>query len=357
MIAQRVAPRRRRPPADPFAPLSEQAIRSRATADVRSQVDPILKQITSGIESRTRAGSNAISGYTSTLADRLGAGVGKVQDIYGGAQQSQAAVEEALASRLSGQGNQLSGELSAKLAQIGAPGSQVQDVAGGAAQMGQGLAGASYGHGSASLSRLIQEGAAEGALAQKQPGIARLGGLQQLGTLQRQSQADLAEQTGEVNSRVPGLIQQLLGDYRQNELSKAGAREDRRISNRDFAFDQRVFEEGVLGDRGKMKFEAQQAAAERQHESAMARAEFQRDMAKSTVQYQREMAAAEKAWQRSKQDDAAARAFEARQAQIERRQQERRDKLERKHQSAERAKDRGAYGAGGGKGKSTGLVP
>lgn len=314
-------------PVDPFAPLNDRQIRSRAAADVSSQVDPLVADITRSINTRTKAGVSSITANTNALARSLGALEPAVQRVYGGAQQEQAATENALAQRLSGAGTELSGELSGKLAAINAPGAPAAQVA----DVGQAGSNALFGRGAASLGQLIASGAAERSHAAKQPGIARLSGQQAVRTLQSESSRELADQVGEVRSRVPGLIRDLIGSYRDAELDKgiarAGFAKDRQaaqLERQDIASQERVA-------RAEIQAKRQERLEDYEFELAKERRAFERDMAKAELE-----------WERSRKDKAAERRFEARQKTIERRFDARQKDLDRKARaSLEKQKAKG----------------
>lgn len=210
---------------DPLSPLTDQQIRSRATTDVHSQVDPIVADIRRQIGAQTRAGMGAIGGYTNQLAGQLGAYQGSAANIYGQAQASQAGSDAALSGMLSGQGDELARALASKLGAAGMGQPVIDKTTGEVKATGAGSAGALYGTGSASLSALISQGASAQDYAAKLPGIARLGGLQQAGNLQLSANKNMADQIGAVTSQVPGAVTSAITKYRGDELDKALARQ------------------------------------------------------------------------------------------------------------------------------------
>lgn len=216
---------------DPYAALSEAEMQAR----VKAQFDPLLARITGAFNARASQGSEAIRGITDALAQSLRGYQGSAQQIYSGAEQSQAASDSALAAMLSGQGGQLASQLGERLASINAP-AATQGVQQAVTQAGAGAAGALYGKGSASLADLISRGAGAQEYAAKLPGIAGLAGQQQLAGFQTQLTGQEAEQIGQLRSQIPGV----LADLRTTELQKADRRYQR---GRDVISDQRYAQE------------------------------------------------------------------------------------------------------------------
>lgn len=191
-------------------------IQQEARQTVQSQVDPIVAEITRSIGQQAKAGQQAIGGYTSTLADALGGYQGNVDQVYGRAQQSQAAVDAALRQSLAGGGGMLADTLAQKLAQAGQDTAPADTVR----QTGEGAANASLATGSANLGELLAQGAAASTYAAGLPDIARLGGLQASRNLGAQSQAQLADSLGTITSQVPSLIRQTQQDLVNQALQK-----------------------------------------------------------------------------------------------------------------------------------------
>src|SRR5439155_10445886 len=126
-------------PADPYAnpkayiakavaglgtPMADAQIQSNAQA----QLAPLIKALQDSISSQATSGTNAIQGYTSNLAQHLAGFQQNAQNIYGGAEASQAASDAALSQKLSGEGGKQAQDLGAKLASINAPGAVNQAV-------------------------------------------------------------------------------------------------------------------------------------------------------------------------------------------------------------------------------------
>lgn len=187
-------------------PQTDEQIQSSAMG----MLNPLVQQIRGQIQGQAEAGTQAIGGYTSNLAKALSGYQQSAAQIYGGAQQSQAASDAALASRLSGGGEQMAADLSGKLASINAP-SAVGQTTAAIQQTGTGSGNALYANGSAALADLIARGAAEQSYAAKLPGLAGLAGAQQTGQLQGKLQTSLADQLAQVQTQVPGIVQNMQG--------------------------------------------------------------------------------------------------------------------------------------------------
>lgn len=210
------------PALDPYLrPLTPAQIQAQASTAVRSQVDPLIGQITQAIQARSKAGSNAIGAYTGQLQSALAPMAGQTQAAYTGAGTALAGMSQALADRLAAAGQGLTAQTSGALTAAG------QDTAPAdrATAFGNGAAAASQAGGNADAAALQTQGLAATDYARALPGIAGLGGIQQAGNLQSQLGADLATQTGQVTAQVPGLIQSVLSSIRGNETSKANARQ------------------------------------------------------------------------------------------------------------------------------------
>jgi hypothetical protein len=207
------------PAPNPFAPQTDAQLQTQASSQVNAQFAPILKQIADSINARAQAGADSIAGLTKFFGPQLATLQGiNTAGLQTGIQ-GQAAIDNALYQSLAGGGNQLASELGGQLAQINAPAAASQT--GAQQQIGQGAANASLATGSAALSALNSRLATAKDIAAKVPGLAPLFGLQATRDLQAQSQQNLADQTGQVTSQAPGLIQNVLAGLRSNELSKA----------------------------------------------------------------------------------------------------------------------------------------
>src|SRR5262245_32563183 len=108
--------RRRYNPLRPLTPQQQMALANRY---VRSQYAPLIRNINRDFGARARAGEQSIAGYTNQLARELGGMRGETHNIYAGAQESQRAVDTALANRLTAAGQSLGSEAAQKIAAAG----------------------------------------------------------------------------------------------------------------------------------------------------------------------------------------------------------------------------------------------
>lgn len=205
-----------------FAPLqSDQQLQTQAAGYVSAQIDPVLKQISDMINRRGTQGAEAIGQLTGQYANALKGYGEQLPGIYGPAKQQLATTTQALADRISGVGAQTGQGLAAVLAQAG------QTDAGGVspAQLGQGAGTAAFATGTSALDELIAREAAARTNAAQQPGFAYGMGDQQLGLFQRALANQLADQTGQVTSQVPGLTQGILRDLTGARSQEQGRRD------------------------------------------------------------------------------------------------------------------------------------
>ena len=226
----------RRPVQDPLTPMSNKQMRQQATLDVQAQTAPLIADITRRINASARASSQNIEGVTSRLAGALAPAQGQVSEIYN-------------------RGIQDLSNLDARLG--GALRSAPSAVAGGAA-------GAFQAHGGAELAALIQQRSAGESFAASLPGLARLGGAQQIGMVNTAAQKELADELGQVRSSVPGLVSNLVNDQRTREIQKA-------VALRDFGIDQAE----LLAEQRQFAIDQQR----RRQEAAAARRQKARDLA------------------------------------------------------------------------------
>jgi hypothetical protein len=269
-------------------------------AQAMSLVDPLISSITNRIGAETRAGAGAIGGYAGKLAESLVPYQASAGNIYGQAEQSQAAVDAALSSALRGGGDTLAKELGGKLAEIGAPASSLAAAAVPAAT-GAGSANALLGTGSASLSKLIGEGAHAEEYASKQPGIARSQGLSDIRDLELAQQAKLYDQAQQVAGQVPGIVENLRQEQERTREFNVG-RGDRAAQ---LAEQRRQFDVSTRGkmllaqmatetDQAKLKQEWKQFMQLQSNENARTGAQIQsrESIAAENRQAQSERAAA-----------------------------------------------------------------
>lgn len=177
---------------------------------VNALLNPVIKQITDAENARATSGQNAIQGYTSAEQKLLGTYSPLAAQEYGGAMQSQNAIDAALRSSLTGQGGDQANALGARLASLSVDPGTAARVVGAAGSTAAGAANANYAQGSATLSALGQQGAAAQDEARAQPGIAGLAGLQSSKALQAQTNTDLHDQLAAIGAKAPGLVQNLV---------------------------------------------------------------------------------------------------------------------------------------------------
>lgn len=203
----------RKPVVAPAAPLTIQQ-------QAQAILDPVSKSITDAINARVQAQQTAIGGYSKDLAGLMGQYAPASKQIYGEAQAGQAATDAALGQTLTGQGQSGQAELAANLAKISADPATAARIN---ATSGANLAGASgamAAKGAASLSDLIARGASAQDYGAKQPGIAGLYGLQATKAAQSQATTDTANAVGQLEQKLPDVIQQLKGDQQAAALNK-----------------------------------------------------------------------------------------------------------------------------------------
>jgi len=196
-----------------------------ARGQVNAIINPLIADATRRINAAQRAGANAITGYTSTLAQALAPYQDRTADIYSRAQQSQAAVDAALVGGMRTGSNQAADELAGRLQALGPQAAPLADEA---RSQGQGAAGALAGTGSASLSELIAAGAAAENYSSQLPEFARLGGLEGIRDLTLQSKSQLADELGALRSQVPQLVQGRLDVLGERKAAAAELAESRR---------------------------------------------------------------------------------------------------------------------------------
>lgn len=198
------------------APLGDDQIGARA----RGLLDPVVQRITDQVNARAKAGSEAISGYTGSLAQALAAEVGNVHTAYAPSEQATAAAQSALADRLSGAGTDQASQLAARLASIGSP-----EVTGAAASQvqanGAGSGNALYGTGIAALEQMLGNEASGKGYAEKLPGLVRLTGAQELSQLQQSAQHDIADKTSSILDQLPGLVSQMRQDNETRRTNRS----------------------------------------------------------------------------------------------------------------------------------------
>ena len=201
-----------------LAPLSPKQQQALATRYVRAQYGPLLSQINQGYAQRAQAGSAAIQRGTSALAASLAPMAGQTQQIYSQAQSAQSAIDNAIASKLAAAGQATQADVGGQLAAAGQAPSPTN-----LAQVGAGAGAASFGMGSAPLSRLVAEGAARTNYSASLPGLAQMGGAYRAQDLALQLEHGRQSDTQALLAKEPGTIAQVQQQIQQNEFNKAAA--------------------------------------------------------------------------------------------------------------------------------------
>lgn len=217
-------PRRHRhhpPPylTDPLAPVPERALQRRVRQQVSAQTNPVIRQITRQINSRTQAGSENISGISQALASQLQGGQANTADIYQRARSDVMGTERALQSGLTTQGAGIDSALAKQIQLSGGDPALIAQAQAATA----GAVGAQGTRGSAELGALSQRQAAGEQFASQLPGFARMQGLQGIRDLQAQGQQQLGDQLAEVRGRTPGNVAHALASERNLNYQRAVA--------------------------------------------------------------------------------------------------------------------------------------
>lgn len=209
-------------PIDPFlGATAPNALMRQASSLANPLFASAIKNITDQINARSKAGTQAIEGYTNQLAGNLGQYAGVTQSIYDQAKGEQGRIDDALRTFMQSQGSALADQVRQQAIAAG------QSTAG-ANQMaatGAGAAAASAASGSAAASLLAAQGASAQDFASSLPGVARLEGAQQLGAFQGDLNRMLAEGVGDLKAQVPQTVSALYQNLLDREMQKAGLRQ------------------------------------------------------------------------------------------------------------------------------------
>lgn len=190
-------------------------------AQASSMISPLIQAVTSQIQGQAARASNAVKGYTADLASKL-ASINFAAP-YAQGEQAQAATDSALHSALSGAGSSDAADLAKRLAVINDP--SVAAAASQVAGNGTANANANLALGTDAMSNLIANAAAAGSFGQKLPGIAQLGGLQQLAGIGQNATDQIGTQTQQIEAQLPSIIQNLTGTSDTNATNRAQARQ------------------------------------------------------------------------------------------------------------------------------------
>lgn len=188
-------------------------------AQAQGEVSPLVAAITQSITGQTNRAGDAIRGYSQSLADSLAAL--NFAAPYQTGEQAQASVDSALKASLNDAGSSDADQLASRLAVINDP--SVAQAAQAVSANGAANAGTQVAQGSNALSDLIANAAAAGEYGMKQPGIAKLSGLQQLAANEQNGQNQIGSQTQQIESQLPSIIQALTGESDQNRNARASA--------------------------------------------------------------------------------------------------------------------------------------
>lgn len=202
---------------NPLAPIPPKRLRQMARAYARAQFGPLLSQINREYGRQARAGQSSITSATQQLAAALGPQAAQTHGIYASAQGQQRSDDASLANYLAAAGHGLQNDVGGQLHAAGQTASTDFN------RMGAGSAAAGAGMGSASLSRLVAEGAARENYASGLPAIARLGGLQRARDLELQLEAGRQKDVGALRAHIPSTISQIEQDMANREFQKAAA--------------------------------------------------------------------------------------------------------------------------------------
>ncbi len=203
----------RRRPYSFLDPLTPQQLSQQAVRYANAQFGPVLAQINAEYNRRAQTGASSIAGGTQQLASALAPVAAQTAGYYSQAKAEQAALDEAMRSGLISAG----AAGAADLARQGYAGNQLAGI-------GAGEGAASFGMGSAALSRLISQGAAAENYAGTLPALARLGGAQHAQDLALQLEHGRQSDVGALQGKIPGTVAQIEQDLANREFQKATAR-------------------------------------------------------------------------------------------------------------------------------------
>lgn len=198
-----------------------------ASGYVSSAINPQIDNLTSEATQHLTAGSAALQKIYAEEATRLG-GIG---DTVRGDNTAAATTEQNAGNALRDYLQSEGGKLSAGVGAAGAAepaGSALANAAGGAAAgigaLGAGTAGEAAARGYTGLSELNAHGAAEQGFADNMPGLAKLQGGQQLGSLAGQVEGDLHTKTDSLLAQIPGMTQDLYTKLTEDNQSARQAK-------------------------------------------------------------------------------------------------------------------------------------
>lgn len=212
-----------------FGPTHTDAdLQKMASGYVSGTINPQIANLTSEAKGQLSSGADALKQIYDQYATRMGAEGDKVHADTAGALQTEQGAGTALRDYLAKEGGANAAGVTA--AGAGAPaGSAMANAAGaagaGVAALGAGTAGEAAARGYTGLSELNQEGAAANEHADAMPGLARLSGEQQLGSLAGQVTGNLKTQEDQLLAQIPGmtndLYTKLVADNHSAQQAKA----------------------------------------------------------------------------------------------------------------------------------------
>lgn len=204
-------------------PETDQQISSQA----QGEISPIVAAIVAAITKQTQGATSAISGYSNDAANKLAA-INYGQP-YQQAEGAQATVDSALASSLAGQGNTDAQSLQQRLAVINDP--SVAAAAANVSGNATGAANADTAQGTAALTNLIANAAAANSYGQKQPGIERTAGLQDIANVQATANNNIATGTQDAEQQLPSILQSLQQENDNRSSAIASAQQNQLARN------------------------------------------------------------------------------------------------------------------------------
>lgn len=204
-------------------PETDQQISSQA----QGEISPIVAAIVAAITKQTQGATSAISGYSNDAANKLAA-INYGQP-YQQAEGAQATVDSALASSLAGQGSSDAQSLQQRLAVINDP--SVAAAAANVSGNATGAANADTAQGTAALTNLIANAAAANSYGQKQPGIERTAGLQDIANVQATANNNIATGTQDAEQQLPSILQNLQQENDNRSSAIASAQQNQLARN------------------------------------------------------------------------------------------------------------------------------
>lgn len=210
-----------------------------AKAQIDAVIAPLIQQITNASLVQGKQGESLIQGYTNSAENML-KGINFEQPFQSAAGQ-QNAINTALMASLGGQGGSLQNQLGGQLAASGQAPGLASAITTGVGNTATGAANTGLATGDASLSQLLQGGAAAQGYGNSLPGIQALAGLQDTKGLQGQVQTDENNQLSSIQSKVPGMVQSELGAISSDQ--SATAKENQTIAQD--AASNRLKQEGI----------------------------------------------------------------------------------------------------------------